>query len=163
VSAQNPIPSRLDISLTLTCAEAPNELAVTIRNAGDIDTAVLMGTALANGAMYIPSALTIQLRRVGIPEVEQLVPRGPAAVAGRIDHWLVELPVRASFSFVLRPADFITTSQVRVSTPPDELVVQLTGRPVTFDLNPDMTGMKAWRLRTGTARSNALRLSECAP
>lgn len=156
-------PPQPDLSLVLRCGEQPNEVALTIQNSGETDTAVLIGIALANGRWYLPRELIVELRRSESPAVEQLVYQGPTGIAGRIDHWVVALPVRATFSVVLRPTDFISTSPPAVATPPTELTVRLTGRPITSDLNVDMTGMRAWRLWTGNASSNTVRLSDCSP
>jgi hypothetical protein len=159
---QSEAPPQPDLSLILRCGEQPNELALTIQNSGQTDTAVLIGIALANGRWYLPRELVVDLRRSGSAEVEQLVYRGPTGVAGRIDHWVVALPVRATFTVLLRSTDFVSTTAATVATPPTELTVRLTGRPITSDLNVDMTGMKAWRLWTGSASSNTVRLSDCS-
>ena len=155
-------PPQPDLSLVLKCGEQPNELALTIQNSGQTDTAVLLGIALANGRSYLPRELIVDLRRRGSPEVEPLVYRGPTGIAGRIDHWVVALPVRATFTVLLRSTDFVSTTAPTAATPPTELTVRLTGRPITSDLNVDMTGMKAWRLWTGSASSNTVRLSDCS-
>lgn len=159
---QSPAPPRADVSLALSCGEQPGEVTVTIRNSGQADTAVLIGVALGNGRSYWPHELVVELRRSGSTEVEELVQRGPALIAGRMDHWVVPLPVRAAFSLRLRAADFFVTSPATAVWPAEELRVRLTGRPITSDLSLDMTGMKLWRVWTGSARSNALRLSDCA-
>jgi len=159
---QSPPPPEADLSLALGCGEQPSELTLTIHNSGQTDAAVLIGIALANGRWYLPRELVVELGRSGDPEVEQLLYRGPTAIAGRMDHWVVALPVRAKFILTLRASDFISTSAARTVTPPEELRVRLTGRPITYDLNVDMTGMKTWRVWTGSASSNALRLSDCS-
>jgi len=120
-----------------------------------------MGIALANGRWYLPREVVVELRRSGNPEVEQLLYQTPTGIAGRMDHWIVALPGRAKFTLTLRATDFISTSTARAVTPPEELRVRLTGRPITSDLNVDMTGMRTWRVWTGSASSNALRLSDC--
>lgn len=152
-----------DLSLALSCGEQLGEVVLTIRNSGPIDTAVLIGIALANGRWYLPRELIVELKRSGSPEIEPLVYQGPTGIAGRIDHWVVGLPVRATFTVALRPTDFISISPPSVISPPSELTVRLTGRPITSDLNLDMRGMQAWRLWTGSASSNTLRLSDCPP
>ena len=151
-----------DLSLVLRCGEQPNELTLTIQNSGQTDAAVLLGIVLANGRWYLPRELVVDLKRGGSPAIEQLVYRGPAGIAGRIDHWVVALPVRATFTVPLRATDFVSTTAPAVAIPPTELTVRLTGRPITSDLNADMTGMKAWRLWTGSAASNTVRLSDCS-
>jgi|SRR5688572_12076106 hypothetical protein len=150
------------ISLTLDCGERPDEVALSIRNAGEVETAVLLGIVIANGRWHVPRELMVELKRAGSQEVEQLVYRSPAGIAGRIDHWIVGLPVRSTFTLILRPTDFVSISSTPRSAAPMELTARLTGHAVTSDLNPDMKGVQAWRLWTGTVTSNGVQLSDCA-
>jgi hypothetical protein len=158
---QSPAP-QADLSLVLSCGEQPGEVTLAIHNSDQGDTAVLLGIALANGRLYLPRELVVELRRNGNPAVEELVYRGSGGIAGRIDHWVVTLPARATFTLALRAVDFISTSPAQAISPAEELRVRLTGRPITSDLNVDMTGLKTWRVWTGSARSNALRVSDCS-
>jgi hypothetical protein len=105
--------------------------------------------------------LVIELRRTGSADTEELVYRSPAGVAGRIDHWIVGLPVRSTFALTLRPIEFVTTASTPGLKPPSEITARLTGRTVTSNLNPDMKGVESWRLWTGTVTSNSVRLSDC--
>jgi hypothetical protein len=158
---QTPAPPQAELSLVLACGGQPSELTLTIHNSGQVDTAALIGIAFANGLSYLPRELIVELKRSGNPEVEQLRYQGPTAIAGRMDHWVVALPVGAKFTLTLRATDFISTSTARAVTPPEELRVRLTGRPITSDLNVDMTGMKTWRMWAGSASSNAVRPLDC--
>ena len=78
-----------------------------------------------------------------------------------MDHWVVALPVKATFALTLRAADFVATAGRVAPQPVEELAVRLTGRPITFDLNLDMTGLRVWHVWTGTAISNSLRIADC--
>ena len=115
---------------------------LSIYNPNETDTAILLGISLANGRWYLPRELVVELTRNGSSEVEELVFRGPSAIAGRMDHWVVALPVRSTFTLTLRASDFMSTSAARAVSAPEELKVRLTGRSITSDLNLDMTGMK---------------------
>ena len=160
--AQGSAPPPAALSLALSCGEQSSEVTLTIRNPDQTDTAVLIGIALANGRWYQPRELVMELRRSGSPEVEELLYKGATNIAGRVDHWVIALPAGATYALTLRATEFVSTSAARAGAPPEELSVRLTGRPITSDLNVDMTGMKAWRLWTGSVSSNALRLSDCA-
>ena len=122
-----------------------------------------MGITLANGRWYLPRQLAIELSRAGSEETEPLVFRSPTQIAGPMDHWVVALPAQAAFTLTIHSTDFTSTSTRPGGTRPDVLRVRLTGRPITSDLNPDMTGMQRLRLWTGQTDSNALRLSDCSP
>jgi hypothetical protein len=159
---QNPAPHQRDLALVLSCGTQPGEVRLEIHNPEQTDTAVLLGVALANGQWYLPRELIVQLRRSGSTNVEELLYNSPSNIAGRMDHWVVALPAQATFSLTLRAADFVATSPAGTVSPPEELKVRLAGRPITSDLNVDMTGIKTWRVWTGSAISNALRLSDCS-
>jgi hypothetical protein len=158
---QGPVPQS-DLSLALACGERPGELILTIRNSGSSDTAILLGMAFANGRWYEPRELIVELTRSGNTAPEDLVYNGARSVAGRIDHWVVALPIGAAFALTLRPSDFIALTQPAPAAPPEELRIRLTGRPVTSDLNVDMSGLKVWRLWTGSTRSNSVQVSHCS-
>ena len=159
---QGSAPSPAAPSLVLSCGEQSSEVTLTIRNADQTDTAVLIGIALANGRWYQPRELLMDLRRTGSPEVEELSYNGATNIAGRIDHWVIALPAGATYALTLHAAEFVSTSATRAVAPPEELRIRLTGRPITSELNVDMAGMKAWRLWTGSVSSNALSLADCA-
>ncbi len=159
---QAPAAPEAALSLILGCGEQSSEVRLSIQNAGQTNTAVLLGIVLANGRWYLPRELVIELRRSGSQDVEELVYTGPRDIAGRIDHWVVALPVGATFTVPLRAAEFASTTATQAVAPPEELRVRLAGRPIASSLNVDMTGMKAWRLWTGSVSSNALRLSDCS-
>jgi hypothetical protein len=151
-----------DIRLTLACGKSVDEVVVSLHNPGPEDTAVLLGRVVA-GARHLPQELMVEATID--QRTEQLAFRSaelPRSFASRMDHWVVELPVAATFMFTLRSGDFISTSGPGLPQQPRELAVRLNGRPVTFDLNPDSAGMRQWRLWTGTAVSNRLRLAECS-
>jgi hypothetical protein len=148
-------------TLRLSCGKTLSELALSIQNPDSTDTAVLLGITLSSGRWYLPRELVVEVQRSGRPGVEELIYAGPAGIAGRIDYWIVPLPAGATFTLTMHAADFIATAAPRLVAPTDELRVRLSGRSITSDLNVDMNGMRAWRLWTGTARSNPLRLADC--
>jgi hypothetical protein len=162
VMAQGPAQSVAAPSLVLRCGEEPGEVTLSIHNPDQTDTAILLGVSLANGRWYLPRELVVELTRNGNPEIEELVFRGPSGIAGRMDHWVVPLPTRSTFILTLRPSDFISTSAARAVSAPEELKIRLTGRSINSDLSLDMTGMKTWRVWTGTVVSNPLRISDCS-
>jgi hypothetical protein len=157
-------PPEGDLALTVGCGPTRNEILLTITNGGSADTAVLLGYALANGGRYLPREVIVEIKRSSTADFEQLSYVGPAGIAGRIDHWVVTLPAKARYALPLRATDFASaTARFRpLAGPPEELRVRLTGRAITSDLSLDMAGMKLWRVWTGTAVSNSLRVAaEC--
>ena len=151
------------ISLNIRCGERPGDIYLSLQNIQDADTTVLLGIALANGRWYVPRELVVELKRRGSGEFEDLAYRTPSALAGRLDHWIAPLPVGATFTLRLRANEFVSTTSTNTSGPPEELRVRLTGRAIAGDLSNDMGGLKTWRLWTGQALSNTLRLVDCVP
>lgn len=162
---QNPAPPpQADLTLSVGCGTKPNEVILTILNPSDGDTAVLLGYALDNGRSYLPRELVVEIKQGGNSDFEELLYYHPVTIVGRLDHWVVTLPAGARFTLMLHTVDFasLTPRYIPLAAPPEELRVRLTGRPVAADLNPNMTGMKRWRVWTGTALSNSLRVAaEC--
>lgn len=151
-----------DLSLTVACGVKPNEIQVTMRNTSDNDTAVLLGHVLANGKWYLPRNLTVEITRAGTGQTETLTYHPvDLGIAGRIDHWVMPLPGRSSFTLTLRAIDFVSITSRFTPGPADQLRVRFTGLPVTGPLSVDMTGLQSWRVWTGTLESNAVRLGAC--
>ena len=116
--AQSPDPPLVSPSLVLRCGEGPGEVMLSIHNPNETDTAILLGVSLANGRWYLPRELVVELRRNGNPAVEELVFRGPSAIAGRMDHWVVTLRVRSTFTHLrLLSMKTATRSLVGIPTP----------------------------------------------
>ena len=163
---QTPVTAQSGLTLTVACGTTPGEVVLTILNRSDAATAVLLGYALANGRLYLPRELIVEIKRHPDSDFEELRYGGPAGIVGRVDHWVVTLPVRDGFTLSLRAIDFFSAAVGfrPLTGPPDALRVRLTGRPITSDLSLDMTGMKLWRLWTGTAVSNNLPVAtQCKP
>jgi hypothetical protein len=153
-----------ELSLTVACGVKANEIQVTMRNISDNDTAVLLGHVLANGKWYVPRNLTVEITRSGTGQVETLTYHPvdlPGVIAGRVDHWVMPLPSQSSLALMLRAMDFVSITRRFTPGPADQLRVRFTGQPITGTLNPDMGGVRHWRVWTGTLESNALRLGDC--
>jgi len=154
------------VSLTLACQQssdrATNNLALSLRNTAAEDIAVVLGSAIGNGRTYMIEGLTLQLQRVaGVSGEEyRYRPRSyPAAVAGRVDDWILPLIVGASFSLTLAADDFVSATYERPKAFPSEgdIRLQLRCRPPRD--GPERRLVQIW---TGTITSRAIRLpSDC--
>jgi hypothetical protein len=98
---------RPQLRLELQC-QRPGVLLATIRNDGSVDTALIFGVVLANGAKYMVGNLRLFIKTEGQPEYVRLYQptHYPAVIGGRVDDWVVPLPVGASYGLLLRVADF---------------------------------------------------------
>jgi hypothetical protein len=157
----------LTIALACTAVPTPTgSFRLTIANIAVDDTAVLLGTVLANGRWYELRDLTLIVKGPDqdAPAEYQYRSAGyPTGVAGRIDHWILPLPGGSAFSMTVSPRDFfspLTSNRLANLPSAATVIVRLVGRPVTYDLNVDMTGLRNVRLWTGTATSLPLRVRD---
>jgi hypothetical protein len=95
------------VALIARCHE-PDRVTLTFRNVGNEDTAILLGSILANGRKYMVDGLRLRVKPADGPEVNyEYLPRDyPAVIGGRIDEWVVTLPVAASYVMQVEPAHF---------------------------------------------------------
>jgi len=114
----NPAPLRL----VLACDEASiPTFRLTIQNVSAAPTAAIIGTVIANDRWYVLQHVSFTLSRRGDPDVsfEYSDPSMPAAIAGRLDPWVIQLPAGASYSVLAPVRDqsepFSRPAQVRVT------------------------------------------------
>jgi len=93
------------VKLGLQCIASAKEpdLLVTLRNTGTGDANVVFGITLGNGRTYHAGALFLEAKRrdgntVESFQIDDSMPR----IAGRLDPWIVPLPVGSEFS-ISRP------------------------------------------------------------
>ena len=140
-------------------------MTATIRNVGADDTAVIFGIALGNGVKYLVVDMTLQVTSTdGKGNVEQYQyypPHYPVGIAGRVDDSIVPLPVGASFTLSLGPADFLVgPGKGRLKAlPQGRLSLRLPIKSPTATPNSDVVGLKHFRVWTG---STALTSNELA-
>ena len=104
------------VQVELGCQQRSGEtnLRITLRNRDSVDTAVVLGSILANGAKYLADNLALDVRtgsdltryRYGDPSVP--------VVAGRLDPWVVYLPAASEFTLV-RPLNHFGSAGERPS------------------------------------------------
>jgi hypothetical protein len=93
------------VELGLQCLAAANgpELRVALKNTGTGDANVVFGITLGNGRTYHASALVLEVKRRDGDAIESFQTADSSySVAGRLDPWIVPLPVGSEFS-ITRP------------------------------------------------------------
>jgi len=138
------------ITLTAACSDAG--MTLTIRNAGPDDTAVMIGTVLANGRKYLIGELKLSATFPDghVSGYTYSPPDYPAAIGGRLDPWMLTLPAGASYVMPVTPSQFRTSALGRLAAWPDPGRVQFTLRlmdPGRENVSPDAAGlllMKVW-------------------
>jgi len=150
----------LELSSDATSADAP-ALRATLRNTGDDDTAVVAGMTLANGKVYLATNFRVHVSRGQGQENEEFRFVNPryAAIAGRVDPWVVPLPRGSSYTLTLPASHFMSKTSFK---PLDVTNAGLEMRMV-FDSTPiaersgDLAGLRLLKVWTGRIASAAVR------
>lgn len=135
---------------------SPPHFRVELRNVGDHDLILNLGMMLANGKRLYAHAITLLLSFPSGSE-QRLVLMGPGIVAGRVDPFVVPVPVGASFSI---PVDFtkyapIGMDPVTLEPGTYSLQAEFQGKP-GVDPNLDMKGTALMPYWTGTVVSTRI-------
>lgn len=96
------------LRMVLSCQSAQS-LTLRLENTGTEDSAVVVGMTLANGRRYIFNNLALRLKRAGSSAVESwrfYHYDPPMVISGRVDDWIVPLPVGGSFEMKLPVSQF---------------------------------------------------------
>jgi hypothetical protein len=134
---------------------------VELRNAGERDIVVNLGSMLANGKSQYPSAIALTLTDAH-GKSRRLELRGPAGVAGRVDQLVLPIPVGARFAIRVDLRNYwvpVTEEfEIKLKRGVYSIQAQLTGKGVSYDdANLDMKGLSAMPLWQGTVTSNRIR------
>jgi hypothetical protein len=132
-----------------------------LRNAAQKDLVVNLGMMLANGKIQYPNAVVLVLTDAQ-GESRRLDLREPWAIAGRVDPFVLPIPIGATFSI---PVDLdkywaAESKEFDFKLKPGtySLEAQFTGRSVSQqEANLDVKGIALMPYWTGTVASNHLR------
>jgi hypothetical protein len=141
-------------------SKAP-KFRVELRNAAQKDLVVNLGMMVANGKMQYPNALVLILTDAQ-RKSRRLDLREPWAIAGRVDPFVLPIPIGATFSI---PVDLdknwaAESKEFDYKLKPGtySLEAQFTGRSVSQqEANLDVKGIALMPYWTGTVASNQLR------
>jgi hypothetical protein len=129
---------------------------VELRNAGESDLILNLGSMLANGRKQYPDAVVLILTdSQGKSQTLEL--QGPAGVAGRVDALVVPIPVGSTFSI---PVDLEKYGPFGFKWKPGaySLEAQLKGKGVNqADANLDVKGIALMPYWRGSVTSDQLR------
>lgn len=157
-SAQAPGGSAVDLELACQSQGDEVELKVTLRNVGVADTAVALGSVLANGTKYLADNLGLDVRTAsGITRYRFSDPSVPG-VAGRIDTWVVPLPVASEYTMTLPLTHFWSSGEQLAS-----FVRPFSARPVLSAAVPRNYGIQGIMLDEDSHAGNWLEMpTDCA-
>jgi hypothetical protein len=154
----SPEPSQGYLSLALACAGGPEVVRVIIENDGEGATGALLGSVVGN-RWYLPDQMVFEALQGRL----RYDPADLPGIAGRVGPWIVVLPSKSSFSFVIHAIDFTYgNSRLGSNAFAGDLRVSLTGRALNLTgVSGYLSGMPVPQLWTGTAVSSRLRVAEC--
>ena len=158
--------------LELSCdagAATDATLRATVRSRALDDTAVVLGIALANGKVYLPTGFTLRVRRSPGLEEEEFSYAHPqhVRVNGRIDPWVVPLPRGSSYAISIpaghfRPISGTSFKPLELSKEPFDMRLALDARPIERT-SSDMPGLRLMKVWAGTLASNVIRVpNDCS-
>lgn len=157
--------SGLQMTIYLDQAEgAPSKapkFRVELRNAGQNDLVVNLGMMLANGKRQYPNAVALTLTDAQ-GKSRRLDLREPAMIAGRVDPFVVPIPVDATFSIPVNLDGYWPAASkefdYKLKPGTYSLEAQFTGRSVSQrEANLDVKGIALMRYWTETVTSNQVR------
>jgi hypothetical protein len=123
----------------------PPKFRVEFRNTGESDLILRLGVMLANGKRQYPNAVVLSLTDA-TGTSRQLNLREPFAVAGRLDPFILPMPVGASFSFSVDLDNYWAANSgefgYKLKPGSYSIQAQLTGKSVSQqDANLDVKGI----------------------
>ncbi len=141
-------------------SKAP-KFRVELRNAGQNDLVVNLGMMLANGKRQYPNAVALTLTDAQ-GKSRRLDLREPAMIAGRVDPFVVPIPVDATFSIPVNLDGYWPAASkefdYKLKPGTYSLEAQFTGRSVSQqEANLDVKGIALMPYWTETVTSNQLR------
>jgi hypothetical protein len=151
--------SGLQMRINLDQAESVQvkipKFRVELRNAEESDLTLNLGIMLDNGRKQYPTAVFLNLTDAqGKSRRLDLI--GPPAVAGRVDAFVLSLPVGATFSMLVDLNKYLAAASKEYDYKPTpgtySLEAQFTGKGVPRDI--DLLAGHYWE---GTVKSNRLR------
>jgi hypothetical protein len=151
--------SGLQLTIYLDRAErvqskTPN-FRVELRNAGENDLILNLGSMLANGKKQYPDAVVLTLTD-SQGKSQRLVLQGPFYVVGRVDPLVLPIPVGSTFSIPVH-LDKYGPLEYKFKPATYSLEAQLTGKGVSQpEANLDVKGIALMPYWKGTVTSNQL-------
>jgi hypothetical protein len=152
----------LQLSLSATDSSTQNglELQVAVRNAGDHDVTLNLGSTLANGKVQLPDNLSLIITDArGKTRTFTFADKKHTYVAGRMDDYLVPLRVGSIYTLTLTLDQFWCheTKEFEVKLLPgrNQITAQFEGGGAKR-LNLDMSAIKLMNFWLGKVQSNAL-------
>jgi len=160
-----PATAGLRIGISIGGAEAQSNrapLVISLKNVGEKDFVLNLGTMLANGRVMFPEAVRlIVVDPMGTSRELHFFDRRYPGIAGRLDDFIVALRGGPSYSFTVSTDQYWspTTREIPLKWVPgvNRISARFDGRGASH-VNGDMSGVKLLNFWHGTVDSGVLQL-----
>jgi len=162
LASTDEVPQPAELVLQCLTTSGTPDLRITLRNTGKQDINLVLGMTLANGRSYHASALFLDVRQRGsdMIEVFQATDAQPR-VAGRMDPWILPLPVASEFSLARSLGDFaMKLDRLTMDRAPMNMRLRLVPRPEHHPPGSDMVGAGLVHVAPGDLQSAWIRVPE---
>jgi hypothetical protein len=112
-----------------------NSLRITLRNRDSVDTAVVLGNILANGAKYLADNLALDVRTGSVIRQFRYGDPSVPGVAGRSDAWVASLPAGSEFTLIRPLNHFWWAGEHASPANPSFTVLSAVSRPFAARLS----------------------------
>ncbi len=146
------------VGVVLTCRVSADaiELRAALRNVGKSDTAIALGSVLANGKKYLADAVSADISNAGGTTRFRYGDPTVPIVAGRVDPWVITLPVDSKFVLEWPLSHFWTHGMLLSDEPqPYDVRIDVVARSV-----PRAFGIPDFKLFVGEFRSAWIRVPD---
>lgn len=149
----------IQVSLSSTGSKG-SELQVSLRNVGDHDVTLNLGSMMANGKVQLPNYISLTFTDArGKTRVFRFADKKHTFVAGRLDDYVVPLRVDSMYTLKVRMDQFWCqeTKEFEITLLPgkNRLTAQYQGSEAKL-VNLDMPAIKLMNFWLGKVESNAL-------
>lgn len=118
-------PPQLELKVQCQASGDYSTLRISLLNGGQADTALVIGTSVGNGRRYVASSVVIEVKRSSDGPVEEYrVGGGLPRIAGRIDPWIVPLPVGSEFLLSLPTASLLSKQSASLNLMSAEIMIR---------------------------------------
>ncbi len=146
---------QLHVTPVTSGSAAPSDIQfdVALQNVGSSDFVLNVGTMLGNGKVMWPDAIRLMLTDFTGQSRELHFEIRNAAVAGRIDDYVVPLRAAAAYRIRVSLQDYMRGADTRLTRGRYKVAAQFSGRRAT-GVNLDMQGVALLNFWSGVVHSN---------
>jgi hypothetical protein len=151
-------PTPIELKVKCHGSGETSAFRITLLNGGPSDVSVVIGMSIGNGRRYVATSVVVEVRSGLDGAVKEYRASAPA-IAGRVDPWIVPLPVGSEFSLTLPAAQLLSNKGQSPTLSARESFIR--ARVVRYSghkFNPEMVGPGLVKVFDGELQTEWLRL-----